>query len=108
MGDLWMKGEDEFVAPGENGGMAKKKKITLYEWIHLTPDQRSEFLFKYARSVREAEVKDHKDGEEAANVISVSYCVDSQSITDYALAKTVPRQLGIPHGVHGAIKKVAN
>lgn len=101
-----MNGVDEFVAPGENGGEAKKKKVTLYQWIHLTPDERSEYLFKYARGVTEDEIKDIKAFDDPLrSVISVSYCVDTQAITDYALAKTVPRKLGMPHGVHGMIQK---
>jgi len=107
--NLWMSGVDEFIAPGENGGEAKKKKISLYQWIHLSPDQRSEYLFKYARGITEDEVKDMKEFDDPLrSVISVSYCVDTQAITDYALAKTVPRKLGMPHGVHGMIQKCAN
>jgi hypothetical protein len=107
--NLWLKGVDSFVSPGEDGGVAKQKKISLYEWIHLLPDERSEFLFKYARCVSEDEVKKFPEDDLNAperQVISVSYCVDSQSITDYALAKTVPRKLGVPHGVHGKIQKM--
>jgi hypothetical protein len=108
--DLWLKGEDEFVAPDEKGGQAKKKKVTLYDWIHLLPDERADYLFKYARAVSEAEVKDMKGGVDAPErgVISVSFCEDTQSITDYVLAKTVPRKLGMPSGAHGMVQKITN
>merc|ERR1719247_2965955 len=29
---LWSQGADEFVVPGQNGGQATKKKVTLYDW----------------------------------------------------------------------------
>jgi hypothetical protein len=104
---LWMNGEDEFVKPGVDGGEAKKVTLSLYEWIHLSPDDRADYIFKYARSVSDKEVKGLStcdDNDPKRDVISVSYCTDSGLITCYILGKVVPRLLGIPHGVHGKIQ----
>jgi hypothetical protein len=90
-----------------DGGEAKIVTLSLHDWIHLQPDERSDYIFKYARSVSEKEVKKMDktdDTNPKRDVISVSYCQDVGSITSFSLGKTVPRLLGIPHGVHGKIQ----
>jgi len=106
---LWMNGKDDFYDPTEKDPESAKKTFDLFQWLHLTPDERALYIFYYARRVsgEDAELA-KKKGMDARHVLV--QC--TKPITDLVIeykgtcdkdAQQVTREIIIPQGTHGRL-----
>lgn len=104
-----MNGKDEFYDPTAKDPESAKKTLDLFQWLHLTPDERALFIFYYARRVSDEDVElAKKQGADARHVLVQCTKPITDLLIEYkgnsdADAAQVTREIVIPQGTHGRL-----
>lgn len=89
---LWTQGEDMFVCVDHASGKRRKKKVDLYEWIHMSVEERVQLLILYARRVS----SNPAEFEDALNSAKGPPGIAVVNLTDFTVEKSHEDEVLLP------------